>query len=351
MDNSPNSAPLISVVLSTYNRAETLRRTLEHLARQDLPPGQFEVLVVDDGSPDDTTAVVAAMTPAMPFRLTYLRHENRGPGYTQNRGIEAARAPIVLLIADDIWLTPPAVRMHLEFHQSHPEAGHAVLGKVLQSPELNQTVFLRKWNPFRFDELEELEELPAWRFGAANLSVKRDFLLRHGMFVDQRGRGGAAAMEDLELGYRLQPHGMRLFYSKAALGHHYHLATLDQAIARWYERGLNYGEFRRYAPHPELTVYFHVLTWRTVGEYFRVLRGPNPFRGAERSFAWHLIRHFGRMVTLNGLTARWLWRPFFDLAERNPRVAALARTKMYRAFLYYQFLRGVRDAERLYGHG
>jgi glycosyltransferase involved in cell wall biosynthesis len=341
--------PLISVVLATYRRADTLRRTLEHLARQDLPAAQFEVLVVDDGSPDHTSAVVADMQGKVAFHLSYQRHDNRGPGYTQNRGIERARAPVVLLIADDIWLEPGAVRAHLQAHQSRAGQAVAVLGRVQQSPELTETVFLNRWDPFRFHELEGLSELPPYRFFAMNISVNRDFLLNNGLYLEHRGRGGPSCMEDLELGIRLHGKGLRLYYEPQALGTHHHVVTLDQAITRWHERGLNYGEFRRHAPMPELTVYFHVLDRHTVGEYLRVLRGPNSFRGTEKSIAWHLLRHVVRMVTLNGITARWLWRPLFDLAERQAAVARRMTPKMYRAFLYYHFLRGVRDGRRLYG--
>ncbi len=184
-------------------------------------------------------------------------------------------------MADDIFLAPGSLRAHLEQHVANPELPVAVLGKVVQSPDLTQTVFLRKWDPFRFNELEDLKELPAYRFFAMNISVKRDFLLRNGMYLEHRGRGGASCMEDLELGIRLKNYGLRLLYSKAALASHYHVMTLDQAITRWYERGLNYGEFRRHAPMPELTVYFHVLDRHTVREYFSVLRGPNSFREAS----------------------------------------------------------------------
>lgn len=348
MNKTITPTPQISVVLSTYNRADTLRRTLYHLAQQDLSAELFEVIVMDDGSPDNTSSVVAEITSEVPFTLTYRRHENHGPGYTQNRGIECARAPLVLLLADDIFLAPQALRTHIEHHHARPELSVAVLGKVVQSPDLTQSVFLRKWDPFRFYELEELAELPPYRFFAMNLSAKREYLLRNGMYLEHRGRGGASAMEDLELGCRLHQAGLRLLYSKAALGHHYHLVTLDQAITRWYERGLNYGEFRRHAPYPELTVYFHVLSIHTVREYVRVLYGPNAFRGAERSFVWHLIRHVVRMFTLNRLTVRLIWRKLFDLVERRPQLAKLVTPKMYRAFLYYHFLRGVSDGRRIY---
>jgi len=339
-------APQISVVLATFQRAATLVRTLAHLAAQDLPASQFEVIVVDDGSSDDTAGVVARAMRGMPCAMRYLRHANHGPGYTQNRGIEAAHAPLVLLLADDIFLAPQALRAHLEHHLTHVQDEVVVMGKILQSPDLDQSVFLRKWDPFRFIEVDDLDELPTCRFGAPNVSAKRAFLMRHGMFLEHRGRGGAAAFEDIELAYRLRSHGMRLHYAKAALGWHHHVFTLDQAEVRWRERGLNFGEFRRHAPHPELSVYYHVLNRETVREYVAVLRGPNPFRGAERSVAWHFVRHALRMVTLNRASARWLWRPLFDGAERRPWLAALVTPAMYRAYLYHHFLRGIGEARR-----
>lgn len=339
----------ISVVVATFRRADVLRKTLEHLARQDLPPEQFEVIVVDDGSPDNTPEVVAAITPQLPYTIRFLRHENRGPGYTQNRGIEQARAPVVLLLADDIFLEPAALRAHLEQHRLHDGLAVAVLGKVVQSPELTQTVFLKKWDPFRFNALEDLEELPAYRFFAMNISVKRDFLLRNGLYLEHRGRGGPSCMEDLELGVRLKQFGLRLYYSKAALAKHYHVVTMDQAITRWHERGLNYGEFRRHAPLPELTVHFHLLNRHTAREYFSVLRGPNSFQGREKKIAWHLLWHAGRLLVLNAWTVPLFWRPLFDLAEKYATVASLVKPSMYRAFLYYHFLRGVRDGRRIFG--
>lgn len=341
--------PEISVVLSTYRRAETLRRTLECLVEQDLPPERFEVIVVDDGSPDSTAEIVAECKRKAPFSLSYLRHENRGPGYTQNRGIMSARAPLVLLMADDIFLEPHAVRSHLEHHRAHPALEVAALGRVKQSPELTQSVFLAKWDPFRFDEIDGHTELPPYRFWAMNISAKREFLVSNGMYLEHRGRGGASCMEDLELGCRLHGRGLRLNYCREALGWHYHVVSLDEAVKRWYERGLNYGEFRRHAPLPELTVWFHVLDRHTVGEYYRVLQGANSFRGLERWFAWHVLRHVVRVVVVNALSAKYFWRPLFDLAERSPVVAARVTPKMYRVFLYYHFLRGVRDGRRIYG--
>src|SRR5262245_50251851 len=58
--------------MATYRRAETLRETIHHLANQDLDPVSYEVIIIDDGSPDDTRAVVEEAQTRVPFQLTYL---------------------------------------------------------------------------------------------------------------------------------------------------------------------------------------------------------------------------------------------------------------------------------------
>ena len=110
---------MLSVVLPTYARAEVLRTTLRHLADQTLRPEAYEVIVIDDGSPDHTEEVVRQAVSESPCRITSLKHENSGPGYTQNRGILQASAPLILLMADDIFLTRGALEAHVAAHERH----------------------------------------------------------------------------------------------------------------------------------------------------------------------------------------------------------------------------------------
>ena len=131
----------LSVVMPSYNRAETIRETLRHLAEQELDPASYEVIVVVDGSTDHTRAVLDDAASLVPFRLRCLYQSNQGPGHAQNRGLEAAQAPIVLVMADDILMTPQALGAHLAMHQAHPGQEVAVLGRVEQSPTLDGSVF------------------------------------------------------------------------------------------------------------------------------------------------------------------------------------------------------------------
>ncbi len=89
----------ISVVIPSHNRAELLPRALDSVLTQSLAP--LEVILVDDGSDDNTTELIHDRYPD----VRYLRQENRGVSAARNRGIAAARGDwIALLDSDDAWL-------------------------------------------------------------------------------------------------------------------------------------------------------------------------------------------------------------------------------------------------------
>ena len=94
-----SAAPTISVVIPAYNSAGSIRRSIDSALAQTVPP--LEILVVDDGSRDNTAEVVGAYP--KPVRL--IRQENGGPGAARNHGARVARGEwIGLLDADDAWL-------------------------------------------------------------------------------------------------------------------------------------------------------------------------------------------------------------------------------------------------------
>jgi len=340
------TVPRISVVVATYNRMETLRETLACLARQELDAADFEVIVADDGSPDDTPTVVAQLSEQLSITIRSIRHRNHGPGYTQNRGIELAAAPLVLLIADDIWLAPQALRAHLDAHARYPEPEVAILGQVVQSPKLTETLFLRMHNPFRFEQFEGQEWLPYYLFWACNISFKRSFMRDHGMFREDHGPGGSVTHEDAELGYRLGQHGLRIYYAPDALAEHYHRETLDHVIDRAYKRGLNCRWLKANAPAPEITVRYHLLgNWNSLVDHFRAFSGPNrqALVGVDRSPCKLAAFYSMRAILFNWLTVRCLWLPLARAAEKYDRLALLMRPWIYRGMVNWYFNRGCAD--------
>lgn len=96
-------APSVAVVVPAYNASSFLRRTLETIAAQTFAPA--EVVIVDDGSTDDTAAIAEAFAAERhPFRVLVLRESHRGPGATRNAGIARATAEwVAFLDSDDLW--------------------------------------------------------------------------------------------------------------------------------------------------------------------------------------------------------------------------------------------------------
>lgn len=337
--------PVLSVVVPTFNRAGILPKTLGHLERQTLPRGDFEVIVVDDGSSDGTGSVVRAAIARGTLDLHYLHHDNHGPGYSQNRGIREARAPLVLLIADDILLDSGALEAHVEAHRRDPSPSLAVLGRVLQSPELTQSVFLATWDPFRLSGIPDGTVLPWHMFWACNISFQRDFMLRHGMFRDEMGRAGPASHEDVEVGYKLRPHGLRVVFSSAAFAHHYHVETLEGTVRRFYQRGRNWPDFRERVPRLEVDLRYRVYGPRTLLRNRAAISSESgaDLLPSERSLARLAAAWVLRGVAFNRLTVAALWLPFFAAVERLPFLRPLMNDNMYRGVFLHYFLRGCRE--------
>lgn len=93
--------PRLSVVICTWNRAELLAGCLASLAAQGLPGDEWEVLVVDDGSTDDTAAVATADGAAGDAPVRHLLQDHRGQPAARNRGIAEATGDVVLFLDDD----------------------------------------------------------------------------------------------------------------------------------------------------------------------------------------------------------------------------------------------------------
>src|SRR5437764_3267862 len=122
-----SGSPKLSIVIPTYNRREMLRQALESLAGQDVPPGEFEVIVADDGSSDGTGEMVAALPGELPLRYRFQEDLGFRVAAARNAGARLATAPVLAFLDAGTVPGPGFVRGHLAAHAgTQRELGRAV---------------------------------------------------------------------------------------------------------------------------------------------------------------------------------------------------------------------------------
>src|ERR1700722_8089536 len=178
----------VSVVVPTFNRREIVKRTVQMLFHQDFPHSEFEIIVVVDGSMDDTANALRNLP--SPCRLRVLEQPNKGLAAARNTGLAAAQGRVVVFLDDDMLCGPQMVREHVVAHSSGtPLVG---FGAIFLSPDSPRSLaldcFNRELGAYYLKERENCNDCslePPCVF--ANTSVPRQVLLAAGGF-DERFR-------------------------------------------------------------------------------------------------------------------------------------------------------------------
>jgi glycosyltransferase involved in cell wall biosynthesis len=202
----------LSIIIPTYNRAGRLRTCLEALAAQTQPTGDFEVIVVVDGSTDGTAGMLAKLN--LPFSLTVLHQANSGQQIARNYGAAHARGRYYLFLDDDIIAEPQLVAEHLRLHRQHER----VAGIGQMTLDVGEADWFTKrvaegWRE-HYRQLNQPGRRPSWpdAYGG-NLSVSRaDFMAAGGFAPDLR------RSHDIEFAFRLEQHGLTFVYLPRATG-------------------------------------------------------------------------------------------------------------------------------------
>ena len=198
------SAPFLSVVIPTYNRCESLRRTLEGLSRQEGFPGErLEVVVVSDGATDRTDAMLAEYARTAPFALRPIRQDNAGPARARNRGVQEATGSVIVFLDDDVEPMPGFLAAHARRHEQDEKV--VLIGP--QSPAPDRRGAEPAWIVWEHEMLQRQYvalESGEWTAGpqhfyTGNASLRRAHLLAVGGFDETFKR-----QEDVELAYRVR---------------------------------------------------------------------------------------------------------------------------------------------------
>jgi len=249
-----DKTPLISGILPTYNRAGYLRKALEGLTCQTLERDEFEVIVVDDGSFDETRRVVDLFRENL--QLIYLHQENAGISAAKNRGIAQARAPILVFLDDDDVARLTLLEEHLWSHERYPDLvvavlGHTALSRRVAAIPLMHFVTEVAFYLFCYPRIRVGEWLDYTYFWGGRSSCKAALLRKYGCF-NPRFQFGC---EDIELGYRLSQIGLRVVYNPRAVSTMVRPLTFDDFCRRIEKQGSSNWLFSELHPTEE------VRTW------------------------------------------------------------------------------------------
>ncbi|SBW22959.1 hypothetical protein FDG2_3361 [Candidatus Protofrankia californiensis] len=260
---------LCSVIVPTYNRAELLDLTLAALAEQTVPSDRFEVLVVDDGSTDDTEAVAKAYASRLDLRYFFQPDEGYRVAAARNIGITNARSDICVFIDCGVLAHSECLQAHIDTHAAAARPA-AVCGYVhgLTFDDSGSDSLRAAADPRRPDEAiavlaaapewadpreafyakysDEFGDLPApWVvYWTCNASANTAQLREVGMFDEAYRSWGA---EDVDVAFRLHRAGARFLLSRPASSVHwphpkYHAANTESVMDNYRHFAASYDD-------------------------------------------------------------------------------------------------------------
>lgn len=260
----------VSVLITTYKRWSILEMTLEALTRQTHRP--FEVIVVDDGSADETWERLQRWrdehTDALNLKI--FTQQNTGQGIARNNGLQHAEGDLVLFIGDDIIPEETFVEQHLSSHLALGVPAAVVGYTDWHRTEMRVTPLLDHVNEqghqFGYAHMPDGGDVPYTCFYTSNVSLPREVLGDAPFDPNFRTYG----WEDIEVGYRMSKRGLRIQYNRSARAHHVHPMTLTDFYTRQLKVGAAVNQLYDLQPEllgeasmpPERTPRFFALTRR-----------------------------------------------------------------------------------------
>ena len=252
----------VSIIIATYNRATWLPAAIDSLLNQTRPPD--EIIVVDDGSTDDTSQVLATYASA----LTVISQENQGLSAARNVGIRAATGDLIAILDSDDTLPPHSIERRARILEANPGFGVVYGDALLIAPDGEP---LGKFTEFRRGERPTGDAFAALAYH--NLSPPHAFMFRRecldvvGLFdstVDTMG--------DHDLWLRMAAQFQFYYVDKVVAHYQTHeqmMSVIKDDLMRRHniiiqERAVNHTAFARLTPHQKARIYTSLATKYTV---------------------------------------------------------------------------------------
>ena len=248
---------MVTVIICTYNRCEMLAKALDSVATAILPtPDEWEVLVVDNNSTDQTYDVVEGFRQRYSGRFRYVLEPRQGVSYARNAGIRESRGDVLAFMDDDVTVDPEWLgNLTAALHRGDwAGAGGRIIPVWKSQPP--------RWLPIErphalapfvsFDLGSEPGPLSEPPFGA-NMAFRKEVFEKYGGFRTDLGRcaDNLLSNEDTEFGRRLLTGGERLRYEPSAVMLH---PVSEDRVRKEYVLGWWFGKGRADIAERELPV-------------------------------------------------------------------------------------------------
>jgi glucosyl-dolichyl phosphate glucuronosyltransferase len=310
----------VTVILCTYNRSQTLARALESIAVCAMhEPLQWEVLVVDNNSRDDTRSIVEDFCRRYPGRFRYLFEPVPGKSYALNSGIRDTQSEILAFTDDDVTVAPNWLQNLTSPLNGGEWAG--VAGRIIPANAFAVPRWLSLDGSYEmcgplalFDRGDKPQELDLDPFGA-NVAYRRAMFDKYGGFRTDLGRCGdnLMSLEDMEFGSRVVSAGERLLYEPAAVVYHpVTAARLNKAyfLKFWFDLGRSSIRARAIKPDVWFVQRRHLTMLKTL-----FLLGP--LRFLRWVFALSSPKRFHAKC--------WVWKTAGEVSELHAQRSTAVR--------------------------
>lgn len=238
----------VTVIVCTYNRCQSLAKALNSVAYSVLPDSvEWEILVVDNNSKDQTRDVVGEFSRRHSGRFRYLFEARQGKSHALNSAIREARGDVLAFMDDDVTVEPTWLQNLTASLHYRDWAG--VGGRTLPAQPFSLPHWLTFDGPYSmgaaiaalFDLGEKPCELDQPPYGT-NMAFQKRMFDRHGLFAADLGPrpGSQIRGEDTEFGRRLMAAGERIQYEPSAIVFHpvfENRTRKDFLLAWWFDHG------------------------------------------------------------------------------------------------------------------
>ena len=224
------AAPFLTIIVPAYNALGTLRSAIEAIVASDLDRRAYELILVDDGSTDETSLVGAEYCD----RVVRLSGKPHGPAFARNRAAEIARGNVLVFVDADVVVHPDALGRLAERFRNEPETA-AVFGSYDDRPA--NPGFVSQYRNLLHHFVHQRGRGEAQTFWAGLGAIRREEFFAVGMFDEWHY--ARPQIEDIELGRRVHLAGHRILLDPDILGTHLKRWTLGSTLlADFQHRGV-----------------------------------------------------------------------------------------------------------------